>query len=85
MKMSGKENVLYSIGGVILIVMIFSGWKGMLAAALILGWLSIAARWDGAQQKEEEVPERVQKQRAPEILSFEAGSARIRAQRRKAS
>ena len=84
MKISAKENVLYSIGGLILIVMIFSGWKGMLAAALILGWLAFAAKFDRTEAEDRE-EEREEQGEPEQILSFETRSAQIRAQKRKAS
>ena len=83
-KMSGAENAVYSIGGLILIVMIFSGFRGMLAAALVIGWLMIAAKLDSSRVEEKARPER-REESSEKILSFEARSERILAQRRKAS
>ena len=51
------ENIVFSVGGLIFITLIFSGWKGMLAAAAVFGWLVIMAYMEkrhGAQQAAEE-------------------------------
>ncbi|MBR1757339.1 MAG: hypothetical protein IJ744_01250 [Lachnospiraceae bacterium] len=48
------ENLVFSVGGLIFIALIFSGWKGMLAAAAVLGWLLIMARVEKNHSAREE-------------------------------
>lgn len=50
-KLSAREDLIYSMGGLILIGLILSGWKGALAAAALLFWMGLIA----VSEKKEEV------------------------------
>ena len=65
MKKVDYADILYSIGGLLLVVLVFTGLRGMITAALILGWLVLAARFEKQQESvvsegshEEDTPSR---------------------------
>ena len=78
-----KENIVFSIGGMILIVLIFSGWKGMLAAGLVLAWLLLASKLESPSQEEDSfAPE---ERRTGKVVRFEDRRSTADARRRMAS
>ena len=51
--LSRRENLIYSTGGLILLALIFSGFKGMLAAAAIVGWLFLVSGTERRMEQED--------------------------------
>ncbi|WP_343208352.1 hypothetical protein [Anaerolentibacter hominis] len=70
-KLNWREDLIYTFGIGILIYLVLSGWKGMLAAGALILWMALMDRADKKADQNDSQPEK--KENLPDnVIEFRA-------------